>query len=154
MYHAYCFGVNPAWKKMWFQLTLNNTFCPTSQPLTHRQLRHCQITKIKKIRHSSSISSLFHTNFTTSELKSTEVFHSNGNWTRTVSIGFLNKYLKIYHPTDSELKFHKMEIENWLRIGFNLESSWLGPPVITTTLYSTANGERLKVLCTLHKVLE
>ena len=27
--------------------------------------------------------------------------------------------------TDSEHKFHKMVVENWLPIGFNLRSSWL-----------------------------
>ena len=43
--------------------------------------------------------------------------------------------------TDSENKFHKTGIENWLSIGFNL-------PLITTTLCSTTNGESLKVLNT------
>ena len=32
---------------------------------------------------------------------------------------------KIYNPTDSEHKFHETKIENWLSIGFELESSWL-----------------------------
>ena len=32
---------------------------------------------------------------------------------------------KFYDPTDSEHKFHKTRIENWLSIGFELESPWL-----------------------------
>ena len=32
---------------------------------------------------------------------------------------------KCYAPTDSERKFNKTEIENWLPIGYNLGSSWL-----------------------------
>ena len=33
---------------------------------------------------------------------------------------------KFYNPTDSEHKLHKTRIENWVSIGFELESSWLG----------------------------
>ena len=33
---------------------------------------------------------------------------------------------KVYAPTDSEHKFNKTEIKNWLPIGYNLRSSWLG----------------------------
>ena len=51
-------------------------------------------------------------------------------------------------PTDSELRFHKMTIENWQLIGFNLHHLHWEPAVITTTLYSTTNGESLKVLHT------
>ena len=40
MCHACCFGLNPGWKKIRFQLALNKTFCPTPQHLTHRQLKH------------------------------------------------------------------------------------------------------------------
>ena len=32
---------------------------------------------------------------------------------------------KFYDPTDSEHKFHKARIENWLSIGFELGSPWL-----------------------------
>ena len=32
MCHAYCLGSHPGWKKMSFQLALNKTFCPTTQP--------------------------------------------------------------------------------------------------------------------------
>ena len=50
------------------------------------------------------------------------------------STGSRNFYLP---PTDSEHKFHKTGIENWLPIGFNLEIIII---IITTV------GERLKVL--------
>ena len=33
---------------------------------------------------------------------------------------------KFHALTDSEHKFHKARIENWLSIGFELECSWLG----------------------------
>ena len=48
MNHAYCVGINPGWKKMTFQLALNKTFCPNPQPLTHRQVKQRQRTKINK----------------------------------------------------------------------------------------------------------
>ena len=32
MIHVYCVSLNPGWEKMRFQLVLNKTFCPTSQP--------------------------------------------------------------------------------------------------------------------------
>ena len=60
---------------------------------------------------------------------------------RTVSVGVLNLIPKLYDPTDSEHKFHKTGIENWLRIGFNLA-------LITTALCSAINRESLKVLHT------
>ena len=44
-------------------------------------------------------------------------------------------------PTDSELKFHKMAIENWVLIGFSLDRLHWESAVITTTLCSIANGE-------------
>ena len=49
-----------------------------------------------------------------------------------------------FMPPDSEPKFHKMGIENWLPMGFNLT-------LITTTLCSNTNGESHTPL---HKVLE
>ena len=48
---------------------------------------------------------------------------------------------KFYAPTDSEHKFNKTEMENWLPIGYNWE-----PTVITTTLCSSANWVSLQVL--------
>ena len=48
MNHAYCLGLNPAWKNMSFQQAVNKTFCPYPQPLTHRQVKQCQRTKINK----------------------------------------------------------------------------------------------------------
>ena len=34
----------------------------------------------------------------------------------------LTRILKVYVPTNYEHRFHKMRSENWLPIGFNLES--------------------------------
>ena len=55
MNHAYCVGINPGWKKMTFQLALNKTFCPNLQPLTHRQVKQRQRTKINKTMLSASL---------------------------------------------------------------------------------------------------
>ena len=49
--------------------------------------------------------------------------------------------LKILCPNDSEHKFHKMGIKNWLPLGFNLA-------LTTIKLCSATNGESLKVLYT------
>ena len=68
--HAYCFSLNPVWKKMRFQLALNKFLCPASQLLTHRRLKHQQKTKINKTMLSGSSSPVFHTIFTISDLKS------------------------------------------------------------------------------------
>ena len=118
------------WKKIRFQLALNKTFCPIPPPLTHQ--RFCQRTKINKILLSAT--SVFHTKFTISVLKSTKVFHPNGNWTRTARV--LNWVSTFCAITDSQHKFHKTGIENWLTIGFNLA-------LITTTLRSTTNRRAL-----------
>ena len=70
---------------------------------------------------TSSLSLVFHTNFVTSELKK-----ANKYSIPTVSELGLESFTRIskfYVPTDSELKFRKMEIENWLPIRFNLGSS-------------------------------
>ena len=45
---------------------------------------------------------------------------------------------KIHDPTDSEHKFQKTRIENWLSIGFELGIPWKSI-VITTTPWSTSN---------------
>ena len=47
--HVYCLGLNPGLKKVRFQLASNKTFCPNPQPLSHRQVKQRQITKINKI---------------------------------------------------------------------------------------------------------
>ena len=129
------------WKKVRFQLTLNKTSCPTPQLIISQRFKHRQRTKINKTMLSVSPSSVFHTKFTISLLKSKQVFHHNGNWTRTASVGILNWVLTFYAPTYSEHKFHKTEIQNWLPIEFNLA-------LITTTLWSATNEESLKVLYT------
>ena len=55
----------------------------------------------------------FPTKFTVSDLKSKYIFYPN--------IGSQS-----FMTNDSEHKFHKTRIENWLSIGFELESPWLG----------------------------
>ena len=83
---------------MQFHLALNKTFCPTPPPLTHRQLRHHQRTKINKTRLSRSISSVFEFGPSLSE-SSTRI-------------------LKLDISTDSEHKFHNIPIHKVL------EYSW------------------------------
>ena len=73
--HAYCVGLNPGSKKMGLPRALDKTFCSNQQPLTHRQLKQRQRTKLNKTMLSAPSpcppsSSLFHTKFTISELKS------------------------------------------------------------------------------------
>ena len=75
------------------------------------KIQHCQRTKISKT--VLSVSSVFHAKFTISVLKNTKVFHPNGNWTQTASVGVLNWVPKVYATTDSEQKFQKTGIENW-----------------------------------------
>ena len=76
MNHAYCVSLSSGWKKMWFQLALNKTFCPTPHPFILRRLKQRQMTKINGTMlsapslPSSPSSSVFHTKFTISELKS------------------------------------------------------------------------------------
>ena len=76
-------------KKMQFQPVQNKTFSNTPPPTTNRQLKHPQRTKINKML-SSFLSLVFRTKFTTSILKSKQVFHPKDDWTRTSSIGVLN----------------------------------------------------------------
>ena len=68
----------------------------------------------------------------------------------SASVGVLNWVSKFYTPTDSEHKFHKRGIKNWLLI-CELCLDWK-PAVLTTTLSSTTNGENPNVLYT--QVLE
>ena len=56
------------------------------------------------------------------------------------------KISKFYALTDSERKFNKMGIENWVPIDWE-------PAVITTALCPTANEYSLKVLYLYSKVL-
>ena len=103
--------VNFSWKKIQFQLALNKTFCPIPPPpLIDRRFEHRQRPKINKTMLSAS--SVFHTKFTISVLKSTKVFHPNGNWTQTASVRVLNWVSTFCAATDSEHKFHKTGIEN------------------------------------------
>ena len=127
MCHAYCFGLSPCWKNMMcFQLVLNKTFCPTWQPLTYRQLKHYQRTKINKPmflppphRFSKQISQY-------------QDWRANKYSILTViELGLpvsesSTRISKFDVATDSEYKFNKTKIENWLPIGFTLGSSWLG----------------------------
>ena len=114
------------WKKIRFQVALDKTYSLTPPPLIHQKFKHHQRTKINKM---FSTSSVLYAKFTITVLKSTQVFHSNGNWTRTASVGALNWVWTVYATTDCEHKFQKMGLENWLPIEFNLT-------VITTTLFN------------------
>ena len=53
---------------------------------------------------------------------------------------------KFYAPTDSEHKFNKTEIKNWLPMGHNLGSSWL--VTRSHNRYTMMNGNNLQVLHT------
>ena len=127
------------WKKIRFEL--NKMFCPTPPPTIHRRFKHHQKTKLTKQCFWLPIIGFPHTKFTISVLKSTEIFHPNGNWTRTATVIFLNWVSTVYAITDFEHKFHKTGIENWLLMGFNLALK-------TITLCSTTNGKSLKALYT------
>ena len=106
-----------SWKKIRFQLALGKTYSLTPPPLIHQRFKHHQRTKINKI---FSTSSVLYAKFTITVLKSTQVFHSNSNWTWTTSVGALNWVWAVYATTDCEHKFQKMGRENWLPIGSNL----------------------------------
>ena len=45
--------------------------------------------------------------------------NSNQTWTASVGALKLDLELKFYDPSDSEHKFHKTRIENWLSMGFD-----------------------------------
>ena len=61
---------------------------------------------------------------------------------------------KFYVPTDSENKFNKMEIDNWLPTGFNLASSWLGTRSHKYYNVKPLMGRTLRFYISIHKVLE
>ena len=50
---------------------------------------------------------------------------TNGNQAWTARLESLTRISKFYDPSDSEHKFHKMRIENWLSVDFKLASLWL-----------------------------
>ena len=121
---------------MRFQLVLNKTFCPNPQPLIQRQLKQRQITKINKtMLFAPSLPPPFSVLATRRS--------QNQNWkANKYSILTVNELgppvlesSKVYALTDSEHKFNKAEFENWLPIGHNLGSSWLGTAFITATFH-------------------
>ena len=123
MNNAFCVGLNPGWKKMRFQLALNKTFCLNSQTLIHWRLKQRQRTKINKTMLSAPLyppdlhkvhNIIIEKSFLTVNELGPPVLESSARIT------------KFYAPTDSKHKFIKVEIENWLPIGYNLGSSWLG----------------------------
>ena len=118
MNHAYCVGLNPAWKKMRFQLVLNKTFCPNPQPLTHRRLKQRQKTKINKTMLSAPLSSLppspligcpykVH-NIRIEKAKKYSILTVNE--LEPPVLDFSARISKFYAPTDSEYKFNKTEL--------------------------------------------
>ena len=151
MNHAYCVGLNPGWKKVRFQLALNKIFCTNPQPLTHRQLKQRQRTKINKAM--LSVPSLSPHRFFTQSLRY-QNWNANKYSILTVNelgpmvLEFSARISKFYVPTDSEHKFNKTEIENWLSIEYNLGWCWLGTCGHMATLCSSANGKSLQVLYT------
>ena len=112
------------WKKMRFQLALNKTSCSNPQPLTHRQEQ-------KLTRQCFLPLSLPPHRFSTQILQC-QTWNAKKYSILTVNelgLPILEpsaRISKFYAPTDSEHKFNKTEIENWLPIGYNLGSSWLG----------------------------
>ena len=151
MNHAYCVGLNPVWKKMQFQLSLNKTFCLNPQPLIHRRLKQRQRTKINKTMLSAP--SRCPLRFST---QSSQYQNWEANKYSILTVNELGppllessaKISKFYAPTDSEHKLNKTEIENWLPIGYNLWSSWLGTRSHNCYICSSANGKSLQVLYT------
>ena len=151
MNHTYCVDLNPGWKKMRLKLVLNKTFCTNPQPLTHRQVKQRQRTKLIK-------QSFLHPSFSPHRFstQSLQCQNWNANKYSILTVNELGppvlessaRISKFYAPTDSEHKFNKTEIENWLPIGYNLGSSWLGTRSHTATLCSSTNGKSLQVLYT------
>ena len=117
MYHAYLLLI---------QLALNKTFCPTPPPFIHRQLKHRRRTKLTEQcflppPHRFSTQSSQYQNWKAKKYSFLTVIEpglpvsESSTWTRD-----------IMPPTDSEHKFHETGVKNWLLIGFNRWSSWLG----------------------------
>ena len=123
MNHAYCVGLNPSCKKMRFQLVLNKTFYTNPQAFTHRHVKQRQ--RIKQYFLSPSLSPH---QFSTQSL---QYQNWNANKYSILTVNELGlpvlessaRISKFYAPNDSEHKFNKTEIENWLPIGYNLGSS-------------------------------
>ena len=129
MNHAYRVGLNPGWKKMLFQLALNKNSCPNPQLLTYRQLKQRQRTKINKTMLSAP--SLPPHRFPTQSSqyqnwKSNKYSILTANELGPPVLESSVRIPRFYPPTDSERKFNKTEIENWLPTGYNLGLSWLG----------------------------
>ena len=73
----------------------------------------------------------FHTKFTISDLKSKYIIFCPNYLTaielRPPVSDSSTRISKFYNPTDSERRLHETRIENWLSIGFELDSPpWLG----------------------------
>ena len=151
---------------MRFQLALNKTSCPTPPPLICRRLKHRQRIKNYKTMLSASPPHRFSKQISqyqywkTSKYSILMVIEFGSPESSNGSQNFIPNSPP--PPIDSEHKFHKTGIENWLPIGFNLT-------LITTTLCSTTNRESLELLYTknitelssliplyihIHKVLE
>ena len=157
MNHAYWVGWNPAWKKMRFQLALNKTIWPNPQTLTYQQLKQRQRTKINKTMLSARLpplSSVSHIKFTISELKSKKYSILTVNELGPPVLESSARISIFYAPTDSEHKFNKKEIENWLPIGYNLGSSWLGTRSHNRYNAKPLMGRAFRFYIPIHKVLE
>ena len=61
---------------------------------------------------------------------------------------------KFYALTDSEYKFDKTEIENWLPIGYNLGAFDWEPAVIPPHYVHPLMGRAFRFYIPIHKILE
>ena len=155
---------------MRFQPALNKTFCRISAFITHQQLKQHHKTKINKIiiSGSSSSPSLF--------TQSSQYHNWKTNKDSILMIMELGRSMwksstknsKFYARTDFEHKFYKVEIENWLPIGFERGFPWLitrsynhwsgvpsiGSPPNWEPSLELIIGAGLKFYTPIHKVLE
>ena len=127
--YAYCVALNPVCKKMYFQLALNKTFCAThnlsptddsSNAKGQKLTKWCFLPlSVPPNRFSTQI--LQYQNWKANHYSILTI-----NELGTPVLESTAKIADFFDPTDSEHKFNKTEIENWLTIGCNLGSSWLG----------------------------
>ena len=122
--HSYPLLLPKHKKKDVIQLTLNMTCCLTPRPLTHKQPKHPERTRINKIRLVAFPNWFFTQTLQYQNLKSNKYYI-------LIKLGpsvseFSTNISYFYAPTDSEQKFHKTGVKNWLPIGFELGLPLIG----------------------------
>ena len=80
-------------------------------------------TKINEKFFLASAWSVFHTKFTTSDLKSQQVCHPKGNWTQITSVEPSTRTTKLDTLLPLNIHFVKTGIENWLSMRIELGTS-------------------------------